>query len=289
MREINLTAPAKLNLTLDILGRRPDGYHELQMVMQSVSLCDDVRVRETEGQGLSVCCDQPELPSGPENLAWRAAEAFFQAVGLRRGMEISLTKRIPAQAGLAGGSADAAAVLRGLRALLAPELPLRELERIGARVGSDVPFCVRGGTALAEGRGERLTPLPALPPCWIVLCKPSFGLSTPALFGRVRAEALERRPDLAAVRAALEAGSLEGVAARLCNVFEEVLTPDEKREIRAIRRRLESCGALGGAMSGSGPTVFGLFADAAAARGAAAALGADYSQTFLAQPLGAAV
>jgi 4-diphosphocytidyl-2-C-methyl-D-erythritol kinase len=204
-------------------------------------------------------------------------------------MEISLTKRIPAQAGLAGGSADAAAVLRGLRALLAPELPLRELERIGARVGSDVPFCVRGGTALAEGRGERLTPLPALPPCWIVLCKPSFGLSTPALFGRVRAEALERRPDLAAVRAALEAGSLEGVAARLCNVFEEVLTPDEKREIRAIRRRLESCGALGGAMSGSGPTVFGLFADAAAARRAAAALGADYSQTFLAQPLGAAV
>jgi 4-diphosphocytidyl-2-C-methyl-D-erythritol kinase len=198
-------------------------------------------------------------------------------------------KRIPVQAGLAGGSTDAAAVLRALRRLLAPELPPAELEAIGAEVGSDVPFCVRGGTALAEGRGERLQSLAPLPSCHIVICKPSFGLSTPALFRRVRAEALERRPDLAAVRAALEAGSLEGVATGLCNVFEEVLTPDERREIRAIRRRLESCGALGGAMSGSGPTVFGLFADAAAARGAAAALGADYSQTFLAQPLGAAV
>ena len=284
MKTLTLSAPAKINLTLDILRKRPDGYHDLRMVMQAVSLCDTVTV--AAGGAFAVRSDGAELPAGEGNLAYRAAREFFRQAGVRiDGPEILLQKRIPLCAGLAGGSADAAAVLRALRALCAPGLTLGELERIGEAVGSDVPFCVRGGTALAEGRGERLRSLPSLPPCFLVLCKPDFDLPTPALFGRVRVEKIRRRPDTAGMENALCRGDLAGAASLLCNVFEEFLTPQESGEIRAIGGVLRDRGALGAAMTGSGPTVFGIFSGQEDARRAAADLGVRYRQTFLAQPV----
>ena len=279
-------AHAKLNLTLDILRRRPDGYHDLRMVMQSVSLHDTVTVTETAGPDIAVTCDQGDLPAGPGNIAWKAADRFFRDMDLPpRGLDIALEKHIPAQAGMAGGSADGAAVLRILRDWYAPDLPDAKLASIGAAVGSDVPFCVLGGTALAEGRGEILTPLPSLPECTILICKPDFGLSTPALFGRVRVPELKDRPDHAAMEQALIAGDLVAVARQLVNVFEEVLTAEEAREIRAIQETLRAHGALGAVMTGSGPTVFGLFSERHRAEEAAAALKRPDRQVFTVQPV----
>ena len=276
-----LPAYAKLNLTLDILRRRADGYHDLKMVMQTVSLHDDVRVALTEGDGISCRCG--EIPGDESNLAVKAARAFFARTGIPpRALAIDIVKRIPAQAGMAGGSADAAAVLRALRTLLSPELSDEAMECIGADVGSDVPFCVRGGTALAEGRGERLTTLPPAPSCHAVLCKPDFSISTPMLFSRVRAEELTDRPDTDGMLDALRRGDARGVFARVKNVFEQVLPP-EYGEVFAIRDSLLALGAEAAAMTGSGPTVFGLFRDAPAAEAARETLRRRYAQTFSAQ------
>lgn len=285
MKTITLEAPAKINLTLDILGRRADGYHDLRMVMQSVSLGDTVTVTET-GDGFALLAEGIALPAGKVTLEQRAAESFFRYLGRPMpGLEVRLVKRVPAYAGLGGGSADAAAVLRGLRALYAPELSRQALEEMGLAVGSDVPFCVHGGTCLAEGRGEVLTDLPPLLGCAIVLCKPDFGLPTPALFQRVDGAELGPRPDMAAMEAALARGDLPAVAGCLGNVFEQVLTAEEGADIRAIQAALLRHGALGAAMSGSGPTVFGLFDDPAKADRAAEVLGETYRQTYLAAPV----
>lgn len=289
MRERTLPAYAKLNLTLDILRKREDGYHDLAMVMQSVSLADEVALTLTEAPGIRCESNVPGLPLDERNLAVKAALAFFRETGRpASGLRIRLQKRIPSCAGMAGGSSDAAAVLRGLRALLAPELSLEELERISACIGSDVPYCVRGTTALAEGRGERLTELSPMPPCWFVICKPDFPISTPELFGLVRADAIAVRPDTVGMIAALEARDLSAVAAQLYNVFEDVL-PEKYGEVFAIKRRLLALGAMNAAMSGSGPTVFGIFRDRAVAEAAHAALAVDYEQCYLAQPVRSAV
>ena len=279
------TAPAKINLALDILGVRADGYHEMRMVMQTVSLCDTVAVEETE-EAFSLQTEGICLPEGRKTLEQQAAEAFFRTAGLPMpGLRVSLEKVTPAYAGLGGGSADVAALLRILRDTYAPDLPDRVLERIGLSVGSDMPFCVRGGTALAEGRGEVLTDLAPLPDCAIVLCKPEFGIPTPSLFARLDGQTPSRRPDVDGMMDALAAGDLSGVAERLGNVFEEVL-PEEYREVFAIKRRLMAHGAMNAAMSGSGPTVFGLFAEEETARRAARMLKSVYPQTFLAHPVG---
>ena len=218
--KIQEQAPAKINLALDILGRRTDGYHELRMVMQSVSLCDTVTVEET-GTGFTLLADGFTVPAGKSSLEQQAAEAFFAAVGRPvPPLTVHLEKTTPAYAGLGGGSADVAALLRCLRRQYAPEMPVEQLRAIGLTVGSDMPFCVSGGTALAEGRGERLTALPALPDCWIVLCKPEFGIPTPALFTLADAGTPKNRPDIDGMIRALSAGDLDGVAARLCNVFD---------------------------------------------------------------------
>lgn len=287
MKSMTLPAYAKLNLTLDILRKRPDGYHDLRMVMQSIALHDTVTVRTETGDGdITVRTDREDLPGGPGNIAWKAARAFYDAVGMENGgTEILLEKRIPMQAGMAGGSADGAAVLQALRSLYAPEMPRQELERIGLQVGSDVPFCVRGGTALAEGRGEVLTDLPPLPACVIVVCKPEFGLSTPALFGRVQVEKLSRRPDHDAMKRALTAGNLGAVAQQMGNVFQEVLTAEESREIAYLKDVMLRCGALNAVMTGSGPTVFGLFAQKEQAEHAAQVLRSRYAQLFLTTPV----
>ena len=279
-----LTAPAKINLALDILGTRPDGYHDMRMVMQTVSLCDTVTVEETAA-GFELQTDGDFIPAGKKTLEQWAAEAFFEAIGQPMpGLRVTLEKVTPAYAGLGGGSADVAALLRILRDTYAPELSTEELERIGFTVGSDMPFCVRGGTALAEGRGEVLTDLTPLPDCWFVLCKPDFGIPTPTLFARVDGGELTRRPDIDGMRLALEAGDLAGMAERLGNAFEEVL-PEEYREVFTIKKRLLELGALNAAMSGSGPTVFGIFAEQTAAQRATAALKETYRQTYLADPV----
>ena len=279
-----LTAPAKINLALDILGTRPDGYHDMRMVMQTISLCDTVTVEETAA-GFELQTDGDFIPAGKKTLEQWAAEAFFEAIGQPMpGLRVTLEKVTPAYAGLGGGSADVAALLRILRDTYAPGLPAEELERIGFTVGSDMPFCVRGGTALAEGRGEVLTDLTPLPDCWFVLCKPDFGIPTPSLFARVDGGELTHRPDINGMRLALETGDLPGVAARLGNVFEGVL-PEEYHEVFHIKKRLMELSALNAAMSGSGPTVFGVFADQETARRVAEVLKETYQQTYLAMPV----
>lgn len=284
MKHMKQTAPAKVNLALDILGCRSDGYHDMRMVMQTVSLCDTVTVEET-AEGFTLRTAGDFIPAGKKTLEQRAAEAFFTAIGQPMpGLSVTLEKRTPAYAGLGGGSADVAAVLRVLRDQYCPDLPGAELERIGFTVGSDMPFCVRGGTALAEGRGERLTDLRPLPDCFFVICKPDFGIPTPSLFALVDHEAWSRRPDISGMMAALENGDLDGVAARLGNVFEEVL-PEPYHEVFAIKQRLLDLGALNAAMSGSGPAVFGIFRERQRAEAAAKTLKEVYGQTFLAEPV----
>ena len=278
------TAPAKVNLALDILGTRPDGYHDMRMVMQTISLCDAVTVEEA-AEGFELRTDGDFVPAGKKTLEQRAAESFFAAIGKPMpGLRVTLEKVTPAYAGLGGGSADVAALLRILRDAYAPEMSTGELERIGFAIGSDMPFCIHGGTALAEGRGEVLTDLPPLPKCWLVLCKPAFGIPTPTLFARVDGEELSHRPDIEGMRTALEAGDLSGVAARLGNVFEEAL-PEAYHEVFQIKKRLLELGALNAAMSGSGPTVFGLFAEQETARRASEDLKQTYRQTYLAVPV----
>ncbi len=274
---MNHTEPAyaKLNLALDILGRRPDGYHEMRMVMQSIDLADQVTLSPRSEPGISVNTDLPYLPKGEGNIAAKAAVRFFEAAGLPcPGFDIDILKQIPVCAGMAGGSSDGAAVLR---LLYAPEMTEERLEEIGALVGSDVPYCVRGGAVLAEGRGERLSALPPLPPCWLVVCKPACSVSTPELFAQVRVKKLRCHPDIPGMTAALEQGDLEGVARRLYNVFEDVL-PRRYSQVFEMKSALLELGAMAASMTGSGPSVFGIFREEApAARAVEALLSLDVS------------
>ena len=277
-------APAKINLALDILGKRPDGYHALCSIMQTVSLCDSVELAEG-GEGFTLSMAGFAPPEGRKTLEQRAAEAFFARLGRAMPpLTVRIAKRTPAYAGLGGGSADVAALLRLLRDRYAPKMEDATLESIGAEVGSDMPFCLRGGTALAEGRGEILTDLPPLPDCWIVLCKPPFPIPTPMLFARADSVAIRHRPDIPGMRKALENGDLEGVAGRLGNVFEEVLPP-ECGAVFAIRDALLAAGALGAGMSGSGPTVFGIFREEGLAR-AAQEKTLPLGESYAVRPLG---
>lgn len=283
-RTFRREAPAKINLALDILGKRPDGYHALCSIMQTVSLCDSVELAEG-GEGFTLSMAGFAPPEGRKTLEQRAAEAFFARLGRAMPpLTVRIAKRTPAYAGLGGGSADVAALLRILRDRYAPKMEDVALEAIGAEVGSDMPFCLRGGTALAEGRGEILTDLPPLPDCWIVLCKPPFPIPTPMLFARADSVAIRHRPDIPGMRKALENGDLEGVAGRLGNVFEEVLPP-ECGAVFAIRDALLAAGALGAGMSGSGPTVFGIFREEGLAR-AAQKKTLLWGESYAVRPLG---
>lgn len=281
---MEVQAYAKLNLTLDVLGKREDGYHDLCMVMQSITLHDTLTLEQTPGAGLRVGTNLRFLPTGEKNLAAAAALRFWEALGREpEDLDIRIAKRIPVCAGMAGGSSDAAAVLRALNDQAGNPFTIQELAQVGAKVGSDVPYCVLGGTALAEGRGEVLTPLPPLPKCWVVACKPDFPISTPELFAQVDSVKLRRRPDTAGVLAALKAGDLEGVARRMYNVFEDVMSPRQYARVAEIKQTLIQKGALGANMSGSGPTAFGLFDSRERAEEARAALALTYRDTFLCQ------
>jgi len=257
---------AKLNLSLDVVSRRSDGYHDLKMVMCSVEVWDDVTV-SLRSDGVTLAeSNLSWLPTDQRNLAVRAAQAFFDALGEPNpGVEIRMEKRIPVGAGMAGGSANAAAVLRALNKLCGAGLTADQLRAIGLSVGSDVPYCVEGGFALARGRGELLTPLPSLPPCQVVIAKPAFSVSTAELFRRLDGRTIRTRPDTAGLLSAMDAGDLRGVTRRMYNVFEDVL-PRNNGEIRAIRNRLLDSGAMGAVMTGTGSAVFGVFDDPDGAR-----------------------
>lgn len=272
MPVLETRAYAKLNLSLDVLDRRSDGYHEMRMVMQTVTLSDALRLETGTGKPLSMRSSLGFLPADERNLAAAAALRLCAETGADcGGLSIELDKSIPVCAGLAGGSADAAAVLRGLNRLLGLGLPPERLEAIGARVGSDVPYCVRGGTAL--------------PDCHVVLCKPAFSVPTPELFARLDGCRIRRRPDTAGLLAALAAGDLAGVARRMYNVFEDVLPERRGAEVQRIKNALVQQGALGASMSGTGSTVFGLFDREEAARRAYELLQESYRDTFLARSL----
>ena len=281
---MEVKALAKLNLSLDVLGTRPDGYHDMKMVMQSITLSDDITVTDNGGQGIRVNSNLGFLPTNEKNLAVAATLRFYESLGKEpRSVDLSLEKSIPVCAGMAGGSSDAAAVLRALNEMEGRPYDLMELARVGEKVGSDVPYCVLGTTALAEGRGEVLTNLPALPHCWVVVCKPDFPVSTPELFGRIDRCKVRCRPDTDGMIRALEQGDLEGVARRMYNVFEDVLPERQRSRVRDIKNVLIQCGALGANMSGTGPTAFGLFDDEAAAREAYDQLKEQYRETYLAE------
>lgn len=274
-------AYAKINLTLDILGKLPNGYHSLATVMQSVSLCDTVCLSREEGTtGIRVDCGG-SAPSGPDNIVWKAAKAFFDYCGIEnQGVAFQIEKRIPSQAGMGGGSSDGAAALRLLNRAFQTKLSAQALRELGAGVGADVPFCVTGGTMKAEGFGEILTPAPAIPSCTILLCKPPIGVSTPQAF-RASDSAPAVPPKTPAMLSALESGNLEQVASCLNNRFEDIL---RLPEITEITRRMKAGGALGACMTGSGSVVFGLFREENAAQKAGETL-QELGQVFLAHPV----
>lgn len=284
MQTIEVKAPAKINLTLDVLGKREDGYHDLRMVMQSVDLCDTLILADGGGAGVRVSSNVGFLPGDERNLAAAAALAFWRALDIpAQPLDITLKKIIPVCAGLGGGSSDAAAVLRGMNLRHNAGLTLTELAKIGEQVGSDVPYCVLGSTALAEGRGEILRELPPLPKCWAVLCKPDFSVSTPALFGKIDSVRLRCHPDTEGVLRALEQDDLSGVARRLYNVFEDALPERCAQKVNQVKSVLIDCGAMGAVMSGTGSAVYGLFDNEQAAQHAKAELLTLYPETFLAQ------
>ena len=279
------SAYAKLNLSLDVLGKRADGYHDLCMVMQSVALHDDVSILLNREGRFRAQSDRRYLPCDERNIALRAAKLYLERTGHGDlGASVRLKKRVPVCAGLGGGSSDAAAVLRALNRHFDNLLSLPELELLGLELGSDVPYCIAGGTMLAKGRGEELTPLPPMPETCVVICKPDFPISTPDLFRRIDARNSRCRPDTDGICKALEQGDVLGVSQRMYNVFEDVLE-HRAGDINAIKSTLLGAGAAGSVMSGTGSAVFGLFLDRKMAESAARALKAQYRETFLTQTI----
>ena len=277
---------AKLNISLDVTGRRPDGYHDMRMIMQTVSLCDDVSVSLRDDGHVRAGTNLRYLPCDERNIAVKAARAFFAAADMKNaGADIGIRKRIPVCAGMGGGSSDGAAVLRALNRLAGKPFSLAELEKLGAGLGSDVPFCVGGGTALAEGRGEILTPLPAFPKCFFVIVKPRFSVSTPELFSKLDQCPIKRHPDTNSIVSAIKSEKLPDICRRMYNVFEDVLPP-KPDDIPRIKGMLLDCGALSAMMTGTGSAVFGIFDEQKKAEAARAALAKGCGKVFLARPQG---
>ncbi len=274
MSEIVKKAYAKINLHLDVTGIRDDGYHSVNNVMQSISLCDTVTVSERTDGEYSVSCTNSGVPAGADNLAVRAAAAFSKATKIKNGVNIEIEKNIPMAAGLAGGSADAAATLLGMNELFGSPLTVEELCRFGGMLGADIPFCICGGTAFADGKGEILHPFPPLPDCTLVVACGGEGVSTPQAFGMLDglynkfvSELFYTPRSLSLLKAAAENGNISEVASNMYNIFEKPILA--VRPVAAnLRRIMLSSGALGAMMSGSGPSVFGIFDSTAAAESA---------------------
>lgn len=255
---IERKAYAKINLGLDVLRRRPDGYHEVKMVMQTVDIWDRLTFQATDTSGITLSVNDGTLPVGKENLICRAAELLMEEKDIRQGVKITLEKNIPVAAGMAGGSTDAAAVFHGLNELFGLSMDREEMKKLGVRIGADVPYCIMGGTALSEGIGEILTPLPAPPQCVLVVAKPDIYVSTRFVYENLHADTLKEHPDIDGMVSAIREGNLEGIAERLGNVLETV-TVKAYPVIEEIKCLMKEKGARNALMSGSGPTVFGMF------------------------------
>jgi len=280
---ITLREPAfaKVNITLDVLCKRDDGYHEIETVMQSVSLCDDIEIDLDTGRPWCIQCDAEGIPLDERNLVWKAARLFFDAIGQEPdGLEIRITKRIPSEAGLAGGSADAAAVLRALNRHWDDVFSREALAELSAKIGSDIPFCVRKETALACGRGEKLTTLGCNAKIYYVICKPELSFSTPKLYAKLDTVPIMRHPDTKAMCDALREGNTKRIGTLLCNVFEEAV---DDPTIEELKQMLLDNGACGAQMTGSGSAVFGVFTTAEGAERAVSVLKNQCIKVFTAR------
>lgn len=265
---IERKAYAKINLGLDVLRRRADGYHEVKMVMQMVDIWDKLTFAVKEDPGIELSVGDAALPAGEDNLISRAARLIMEEKKIKQGVKITLEKHIPIAAGMAGGSTDAAAVFHGLNELFELSMSMEEMKKLGVRIGADVPYCIMGGTALSEGIGEVLTPLAAPPQCILVVAKPDINVSTKFVYENLHADRLKNHPDIDGMVQAIGDGSLDGIVSRLGNVLETV-TVKEYPVIEEIKKQMEEKGAEGALMSGSGPTVFGIFIKPEPARAAA--------------------
>ena len=262
---ITKKAYAKVNLGLDVIRRREDGYHEVRMIMQTVDICDVLTFTRQERPGIVVTTEKEELPGDESNLIYKAARLVTETCSVREGIKIELQKRIPMAAGMAGGSTDAAAVFHGMNEMFGLGMDEDEMCALGVKIGADIPYCVRGGTALAEGIGEILTKLPDAPACVVLVAKPDIDVSTKYVYENLHAESLEYHPDIDGMRAAIEEGDLRGMAERMGNVLETV-TVNAYPVIREIKEVMKKSGAWNALMSGSGPTVFGIFGEEEKAR-----------------------
>lgn len=272
MEKIELKAYGKINLGLDVLRKRPDGYHDLDMIMQTVDVYDDILIAETENSGeITVKTDALVLSNGTDNLAYMAAKTLLDEFGIGQGISINIHKRIPIAGGMAGGSADCAATLCGINKMFDLGLDKEQLMERGVKLGADVPYCIMGGTAIARGIGEILTPLPTPPQCHIVIAKPPISVSTAYVYGHIRPDEIQRHPDIEAMSSAIKEQDLKKLASLLYNVMEDVTVPAYP-VIKNIKEVMIAQGALNSIMSGSGPTVFGLFNDLKKAQNAMEAL-----------------
>ena len=265
MNQIELKALAKINLGLDVLGRRENGYHDVRMVMQSIYLYDEVRIEKAEPEEISVISNLSFLPTGEGNIAYKAAKLLKDEFQIKDGIKITLNKHIPVAAGLAGGSSNAAAVLFGMNRMFWLGLSQKELMERGVKLGADVPYCIMRGTVLAEGIGEELSVLPAMPKCTVLIAKPPVSVSTKVVYEALDSGNIVKHPDIDGIIEGLQNRDLRQVAASMGNVLEDVTIPMHP-VIEDIKNEMKACGALNAMMSGSGPTVFGLFESRAAAR-----------------------
>lgn len=266
MERIQLKAYGKINLGLDVLRKRPDGYHDLKMIMQTVGVYDDVIIDRTNNSGeIKVETDTMVLSNGKDNLAYMAAKMLLDEFRIHQGVKIHINKRIPIAGGMAGGSADCAATLKGINAMFDLKLDKRQLMERGVKLGADVPYCILGGTALAEGIGDVLSPLPAAPECHVIIAKPPVSVSTAYVYGHIRPEKITKHPDIDGMVEAILNHDLYQMASLVYNVMEDVTVP-EYPVIQEIKEVILKQGALNSIMSGSGPTVFGLFDDLDKAR-----------------------
>ncbi len=258
MDTITRKAYAKINLGLDVIRRREDGYHEVKMIMQSIGLYDTLTFHKKGEPGITLVTNKEELPGDENNLVYKAAKLLVDNYSIKEGVYITLEKRIPMAAGMAGGSTDAAAVFHGMNELFSLGLTIDELCALAVRIGADVPYCIQGGTALAEGIGEKLKQLPGMPDCFLLIAKPDIDVSTKFVYENLHADYLTDHPDIHGMIDALEAEDLDGIAARIENVLETV-TVKEYPQVDKIKQFMNANGAMGALMSGSGPTVFGIY------------------------------
>lgn len=268
MDKLELKALGKINLGLDILGRRENGYHDVRMVMQTVYLYDRVIMEKMREPGIEIRTNLGFLPVNENNIAYKAADLMIREFDIREGMRITLEKHIPVAAGMAGGSSNAAAVLFGMNRMFSLGLSEEELKKRGVILGADVPYCIMRGTVLAEGIGEILTPLPAMPKCYVLIAKPPLSASTKTVYEKIDQEGISRHPDIDGILAGLDAGDLKKIAGSMGNVLEQVMLKKHP-VLGQIKETMKEAGALNAMMSGSGPTVFGIYENRRTAKAAA--------------------